>query len=146
MDTSLPFLAGKNPFDVHVYFEANDKEKAATLKRKLMARFDWLKEGRWNDRAGRISPHPMPMFEMFGGDPKSIAKVNDVIEWLKKNRGGFSILVHPNTTYGNVKDHSVHAVWLGEPVGIRFWVFHIQTAIKIGLVLAIGTYAIRSML
>ena len=35
MDTSLPFLAGKNPFDVHVYFGFNHT-KAATLKRKLM--------------------------------------------------------------------------------------------------------------
>ena len=27
MDTSLPFLAGKNPFDIHVYFEANERRK-----------------------------------------------------------------------------------------------------------------------
>jgi len=146
MDTSLPFLPGKNPFDVHVYFEAEQAELAATVKTRLMARFDWLKPGRWTDSAGRLSPHPLPMFEMFGGDPKSIAKVNEVVEWLSENRNGLSVLVHPNTIHGNVRDHSVNAVWLGPPVEVRFWVFHAQTVIKAALVLGVAAFVLRSVL
>ena len=127
MDTNLPFRPGQNPFDIHVYFK-NDAEAAfaATLKTRLLAHFGWLKEGRWNDRAYLLSPHPLPMFEVLGGDPKSIVKVNEVIEWLDANRNGLSVLIHPNTTDGNVRDHCIHRVWLGEPVALRVWVFRIK--------------------
>ena len=86
MDLTLPFLPGKNPFDIHVYFKTEDASLAATFKTRLQARFEWLEEGRWNDSASRLSPHTMPMFEMFGGETKNIAKVNEVIEWLDANR------------------------------------------------------------
>ena len=146
MDTNLPFLPGKNPFDIHVYFKADEAALAATLKTGLMARFDWLKEGRCNDSASRLSPHPLPMFEMFGGEPNNIVKVNEVIEWLDENRGGLSVLIHPNTTDGNVQDHSAHAVWLGQPVAVRIWVFHAQTTIKGVLLLASAAVILRSWL
>ena len=136
MDTNLPFVPGKNPFDIHVYFKPEDAAIAATLNTRLLARFGWLKMGRWNDRASLLSPHPLPMFETFAGEPKNIGKVNEVIEWLDGNRGSLSVLIHPNTTDGNVQDHSVHAVWLGQPVALRFWLFHAVTAIKAVLVLA----------
>ena len=137
MDTNLPFLLGQNPFDVHVYFKGDAEAAfAATFKTRLLARFVWLKAGRWNDSASRISPHPLPMFEVFGGETKNIEKVNEVIEWLNANRGGLSVLIHPNTTNGNVQDHCVHRVWLGEPVAIRVWIFHAIKLVKLVLVLA----------
>ena len=83
------------------------------------------------------------MFEVFGGDMKNIVKVNEVIEWLDGNRGGLSVLIHPNTIDGNLKDHSVHAVWLGQPVAVRFWLFRAQTAIKVVLVLASAAVILR---
>lgn len=136
MDANLPFLPGKNPFDIHVYFTQKEAMLAAALKARLLARFDFLKEGRWKDQAGRLSPHPLPMFELFGGEANNVAKVNEVIEWLDENRDGLSVLVHPNTKDGNLRDHSVHAVWLGPPVAVRLWVFRTQSFIKGVLVLA----------
>jgi hypothetical protein len=32
---------------------------------------------------------------MFGAETRNIAKVNEVIEWLDENRGGLSVLIHP---------------------------------------------------
>ena len=137
MDTNLPFRLGQHPFDVHVYFKSDAEAAfAATFKTRLLARFDWLKEGRWNDSASRMSPHPLPMFEVLGGEMKNIVKVNEVIEWLDANRGGLSVLIHPNTTDGNVQDHCVHQVWLGEPVAMRVWVFHANKSVKLVLALA----------
>jgi DOPA 4,5-dioxygenase len=145
MNTNLPFLPGKNPFDIHVYFKPDEAALAKTLKTRLVARFGWLEEGRWNDSASPLSPHPLPMFELFGVEIKNISKVSEVIEWLNGNRGGLSVLIHPNTTDGNAQDHSVHAVWLGRPLAVRIWIFHAQTVIKAALMLAsvavIGNYA-----
>ena len=146
MDTNLPFLPGGNPFDIHVYFKPDEAALAATLKTRLQARFDWLKEGRWNDSASRLSPHPLPMFELFGGETKNIVKVNEVVEWLDGNRSGLSVLIHPNTTDGNVQDHSVHAVWVGQPVAVRLWIFHAQASAKAVLVLASAVVILRSCL
>ncbi len=146
MDTRLPFVKGQNPFDVHVYFKSDaEAALAATLKTRLLARFAWLKAGRWNDSASLISPHPLPMFEVFGGEPKNVEKVNDVIEWLDANRGELSVLIHPNTTDGNVQDHCVHRVWLGEPVAIRVWPFHAFKWVKVGLVLAGAAVIVRAL-
>ena len=145
MDTNLPFLPGENPFDIHVYFAGDDEAAlAAKLKTRSLARFSWLKLGRWNDSASRLSPHPLPMFEMFGGEPKNIAKVKEVIDWLDENRSGLSVLIHPRTTDGNLLDHSAYAVWLGEPVTLRLWIFQAQKWIKPVLVLAIAALVLRS--
>ena len=146
MNLNLPFLPGKNPFDIHCYFEPDKAEVATALKDRLCARFDWLEQGRFTKSAGAVSPHPLPMFELFGGEPNSIAKVNEVIEWLRENRSGLSVLVHPNTTDGNYLDHSAHAVWLGEPVAVRLWVFQAQTAIKFAIVLGSAAAIMRSWL
>jgi aromatic ring-cleaving dioxygenase len=86
------------------------------------------------------------VFEMFGAETRNIAKVNEVIEWLDENRGGLSVLIHPNTTGGNAQDHSAHAVWLGQPVAVRLWGFHAQTSIKAVLVLASAAVILRSWL
>jgi len=40
-----------------------------------------------------------------------------VVPWLMLNRGGLSILVHPNTD-DPVADHEVNPLWLGEAVAI----------------------------
>lgn len=146
MDTNLPFLMGQNPFDIHVYFKSDAEAKfAANFKTRLLARFVWLRAGRWNDSASRISPHPLPMFEVFGGEPRNIEKVNEVIEWLDANRGELSVLIHPNTTNGNVQDHCVHRVWLGEPVAIRVWPFYASKFVKLVLVLAGATVIVRTL-
>jgi len=41
-----------------------------------------------------------------------------VVSWLMLNHGPHSVLVHPNT--GNeLRDHTEHALWLGEKVQLR---------------------------
>lgn len=53
------------------------------------------------------------MFEVDFAAYENKDHVNDVIRWLEANRNGLAILVHPHTTHGPLKDHTTHAVWLG---------------------------------
>jgi len=41
-----------------------------------------------------------------------------IVPWLMLNRGGLSVLVHPQTddAYDN---HTIHALWLGPPLPLR---------------------------
>ncbi len=60
-----------------------------------------------------VGPHTKPMYEVaFAG-----AEFAAVVPWLMLNRGGLSILVHPNTD-DPVADHEVNPLWLGEAVAI----------------------------
>jgi aromatic ring-cleaving dioxygenase len=36
-----------------------------------------------------------------------------VVRWLSLHRGAHSVLVHPHTQAGGLKDHTDHAIWLG---------------------------------
>ena len=41
-----------------------------------------------------------------------------IVPWLMLNRGGLSVLVHPNT--GDAyHDHAINALWLGKPLRLR---------------------------
>ena len=64
---------------------------------------------------------------------------------MDANRGELSVLIHPNTTNGNVQDHCVHRVWLGEPVAIRVWPFYASKFVKLVLVLAGATVIVRTL-
>jgi DOPA 4,5-dioxygenase len=42
----------------------------------------------------------------------------EVVPWLMFNRGGLDVLIHPLTD-NSVDDHSIYAVWLGNPVPMK---------------------------
>jgi aromatic ring-cleaving dioxygenase len=97
-------------FHAHVYFDEATRGAAERLREELTPRFT-VELGRWH--AQPVGPHTKPMYQVaFAGDQFAA-----VVPWLMLNRGGLSILVHPNTD-DPVADHEVNPLWLGEAVAI----------------------------
>jgi aromatic ring-cleaving dioxygenase len=46
-------------------------------------------------------------------------------EWIQKNRGNFSVLIHIDSGLDDVKDHTENIEWLGEPVKLDFEFFEL---------------------
>ena len=97
-------------FHVHVYFDAATREKAATLREALGARFA-VQIGRWHDEP--IGPHTRGSYQVKLGHDQ----LGAIVTWLMLNRDGLSILVHPRTG-DDVADHAQYALWLGEPIAL----------------------------
>jgi aromatic ring-cleaving dioxygenase len=97
-------------FHAHVYFDEATRGAAERLREELTPRFA-VEVGRLHLQP--MGPHKKPMYEVaFAG-----AEFAAVVPWLMLNRGGLSILVHPNTD-DPVADHEVNLLWLGESVAI----------------------------
>jgi aromatic ring-cleaving dioxygenase len=105
---------GITGFHAHVYFDEATRGAVERLREEITPRFA-LEPGRWY--AQPAGPHTKPMYELaFAGDQFAA-----VVPWLMLNRGGLSILVHPNTD-DPVADHEVSPLWLGEavPIDVEF--------------------------
>jgi len=98
-------------YHAHVYYDAGSRAAAAQLRQALEQRFEVIM-GRWRDAP--VGPHPQPMYQVKF-NPGQFARI---VPWLMLNRGGLTILIHPNT--GNAfQDHAEHALWLGEKLNLR---------------------------
>ncbi|MFB2769308.1 DOPA 4,5-dioxygenase family protein [Pelatocladus sp. BLCC-F211] len=97
-------------FHAHVYFDTATREVAARVREGL-SNFDVLL-GRWHDKP--IGPHPKSMYQV-AFSPDQFSKV---VPWLMLNREVLDILVHPETG-DDVKDHTNHALWLGEKLELN---------------------------
>jgi aromatic ring-cleaving dioxygenase len=94
-------------YHAHIYFDGADQRRIAQeVRDEIAQRFPIFIGTLW-DRP--IGPHPKPMFEI-GFSPADFAIV---VPWLMLNRGGLSVLVHPNTGSPR-RDHLFNALWLGE--------------------------------
>merc|ERR1712224_458569 len=83
-------------------------------------------------------PHTCPYWEAdFGRNNANMH--SEVVRWLRNNRvDGLSILIHPNTIDGVVADHrQPHAIWVGEPIVLREWVFYLPYAAAAAAAIAI---------
>src|SRR3954454_15819492 len=99
-------------YHAHVYYEPATKDRAATLRAQVAARFPDFRLGRWHDVP--VGPHTRAMYQiLFGPD-----RLADFLPWLMLNRQGLAVLVHPET--GNdYNDHSEHALWLGGTLPLK---------------------------
>jgi DOPA 4,5-dioxygenase len=98
-------------FHAHIYFDTTTRNVAARVRETLGDRFS-VKLGRWHDKP--IGPHLKPMYQVaFTPD-----QFDQVVPWLMLHREGLDILVHP-TTGDDVADHTDHALWLGEKLGVN---------------------------
>ena len=105
--TALPQLHG---YHVHIYYDDATLPVAAKLRDSLASNFP-VQVGRNQGIAG---PHPVPQMQViFKTDA-----FQSVVPWLMFNREGLDILVHPLTD-DMVDDHTVYALWLGTPIGLR---------------------------
>lgn len=94
-------------YHAHIYYrDAAERERAATLRETITARFP-VELGRWRDMP--VGPHEHPMFLVAF----PVAVFAEFVPWLMLNRLGLTILIHPNTANPR-RDHLVHALWMGE--------------------------------
>jgi DOPA 4,5-dioxygenase len=97
-------------YHAHIYFDANTRADALTIRDWIAARFR-VQLGRVHDRP--IGPHTSAMYQV-AFEP---AEFDRLVPWLMLNRLELSVLVHPNT--GRERDdHLRHALWLGTPLRI----------------------------
>jgi aromatic ring-cleaving dioxygenase len=98
-------------YHAHVYYASETLPAAEKLREALAANFP-VRVGRLNDDP--IGPHPVPQFAaIFETDA-----FESVVPWLMLNREGLDILIHPLTD-DMVDDHTVYALWLGSPIGLK---------------------------
>ncbi len=97
------------PYHAHVYFTPEERERAEDLRGRLEAEPGALFVGQITD--GKIGPHPIPQFEVHFFKA-SVEAVRSVIE-----RSGLRALIHPLTD-DDLADHTDHAEWIGEPLGL----------------------------
>ena len=100
-------------YDCHVYWlPSSQKQRAEAMDLAERARqhFPQLRHGKRWDRP--VGPHPYSMLEIDIDRAEDFAQF---VPWLVLNHGSLSVLLHPNTG-DDVKDHTVHALWLGEKV------------------------------
>lgn len=110
---------GIRSYDFHTYFNgSNDKEvqECLAFRDKVAAAFKEELEARkiaihdpWSKPIG---PHPINMWELdtAGYDP---ALVGRLIGFYQLHHGKLSVLIHPRTNAGDLKDHTEYALWLG---------------------------------
>lgn len=98
-------------FHAHVYFDASRIEQAKRLCEEAKSLFS-LKMGRVHERP--VGPHPMWSCQL-AFSPETFGQI---VPWLAVNRNGLIIFTHPET--GDViKDHTEHAIWMGEIMPLK---------------------------
>ncbi len=96
-------------YHAHIYFDGPaEREVAMALREQISERFS-VALGRVHDRL--VGPHSRAMYQV-SFDVQTFATF---VPWLMLNRGGLSILVHPNTGR-ELADHVEQGLWLGDPL------------------------------
>lgn len=98
-------------YHAHIYFDADERERAARLRALVSERFT-ARIGSWHEKP--IGPHTKAMYQVAF----AVEEFPRFVPWLMLNRDGLSVLVHPNTLWPK-DDHLVHALWLGTPLPIN---------------------------
>jgi DOPA 4,5-dioxygenase len=91
-------------YHAHIYFDEDNYEKAALLRRWVAERF-FVELGNWNLRPR--GPHVTPSF--YFGFNNDLLPV--IVPWLQLNSLGLTILLHPNTEDPRA-DHLYYALWV----------------------------------
>lgn len=105
-------MAAITSYHAHVYWnDAAEREHALRVRQWIAERFG-VAMGRIHDQA--VGPHTVPMYQVAF----DIEVFEKFAPWLMLNRGGLSVLIHPNTGCAR-DDHLLHALWLGTPLAVR---------------------------
>ncbi|EGW32413.1 uncharacterized protein SPAPADRAFT_139740 [Spathaspora passalidarum NRRL Y-27907] len=120
MSTESKFYGGIVSYDIHTYWNNNidaERKFAYELREKVLKDFaDEISKGEirvhqfWEKPIG---PHPVNMWELDFKSPE-IFKV--IVPYFQLNHGNLSVLIHPRSDKGDLKDHTDHALWLGHKV------------------------------
>jgi aromatic ring-cleaving dioxygenase len=99
--------ASISSWHAHVYFDADCRDAAWTLREAVVAHFgNAIEMGRFHERP--VGPHPRWSYQIAFPP----ARLADVVAWLTLNRGALDVFVHPNTG-DELRDHRDRALWLG---------------------------------
>ena len=96
----------------HVYYDPATTRGAAERLREGIAERFAVRLGRWHDVP--VGPHTAAMYQVAF----AVEQLPGLLSWLALNRGGLSVLVHPNTLAPRA-DHTAHALWLGTPLLLK---------------------------
>ena len=99
----------------HVYFDAASIDAARALCEEAARRFG-ATMGRMHEKP--VGPHPRWSCQL-AFEP---GEFHRLVPWLAINRGGLTILVHPETG-DDLRDHRDHALWMGEILPLDLSVF-----------------------
>lgn len=102
-------------YHAHIYFDEDNFEKAALLRKWSAERFP-VELGNWNLQPR--GPHVTPSF--YYGFTNDLLPI--LVPWLQLNSLGLTILLHPNTGDGRA-DHLYYALWVNrsQPVNAYNW-------------------------
>ncbi|CCD84519.1 putative Dopa 4,5-dioxygenase [Bradyrhizobium sp. ORS 285] len=98
-------------FHAHIYYDPETRAEAEQLRNWIGERFV-VTLGRWHDAL--VGPHERSMYQVAF----AVEVFPTLVPWLMLNHGRLSALVHPNTTQP-LADHTAHALWIGQPLGVR---------------------------
>lgn len=92
-------------FHAHIYFDAQDVERAKQLAAAVQARFP-VAVGHFHLRP--VGPHPRGSVQL------TVARdlFGDVAQFLALNRDGLTIFAHAETG-DDLADHVEHVIWFG---------------------------------
>ena len=93
-------------FHAHVYFDESSIEEARQLCEVASKRFG-IKMGRMHEKP--VGPHPRWSCQLL----IPAGQFGDVVPWLSAERGDLTIFLHGQTDDA-FKDHTQHAIWMGE--------------------------------
>ena len=97
-------------YHAHVYFNAETASQAQALCEQARDRFGAIMGRMHNEPVG---PHPRGSCQLaFPPDA-----FGDVMAWLAHNRDGLTVFTHSETG-DDIKDHTEHAIWMGEMLEI----------------------------
>ena len=104
-------------YHAHIYYDpASTRDQAERLREGIAAVFPQAVLGRWHDKL--VGPHPQSMYQVAFPTEMLAA----FVPWLMLNRGGLTVLLHPET--GNAyRDHTAHAAWFGAVLPLRLEAF-----------------------
>ncbi|HMN79259.1 MAG TPA: DOPA 4,5-dioxygenase family protein [Burkholderiaceae bacterium] len=99
-------------FHAHVYYDPAATRVVAERLRERISDLFVVQLGRWHDRP--VGPHVQAMYQVAFAPPVFAS----FVPWLMLNRDGLTVLVHANTLEP-YRDHTEHALWLGEKLPIK---------------------------
>lgn len=102
-------------FHVHLYFDADELEKARALAAELSGRFG-LPVGHFHQRP--VGPHPRGSVQLTVPPERFGA----VASWLSVHRDGITVFAHA-TTGDDREDHTNNVIWFGpsEPLDLSLF-------------------------
>ena len=102
-------------FHAHVYYDQDTIEQARKVCEAAKDQFS-IRMGRMHERL--VGPHPSWSCQLAF----STEKFGEVIPWLALNRADLVVFVHPETG-DDLKDHTQHAMWMGEMLDLDLSIF-----------------------